>query len=55
MELQTANSNVEMWVTWKNLAHILFGTYVSVGILTKTKIMSLVWREFWVTTAARLQ
>lgn len=48
MELQTVNSNVEMWVTLKkNLAHLSFGTWVSVGIFTKSKITSFVRRDFW--------
>lgn len=40
MEIHPVNSN-KMWVTLKNLAHISLVTYVSVGILMKSKIMSL--------------
>jgi len=42
MELQTVNSDVEVGATPKNLAHQSLGIYVSVGILTKSKITSLV-------------
>lgn len=41
MEMHPVNSNKEMWVTLKNLAHTSLVTYVSVGILMKSKIMSL--------------
>lgn len=54
LEIYPVNSNTEMWLTLKNSAHISLVTYVSVGILMKSKIMSLLRRESGRITAAHL-